>query len=177
MRIIEVNTPPDNETINNLQTGDKVLITGTLYTARDRAHQLLTELIAANKPLPFDPLNSIIYYTGPVFSGDGKGVISAGPTTSSRMDEYTPALLEAGVKGLIGKGERSREVVEAIKKNRAVYFSAAGGAGVFLADKIMSYRVLAFAELGLEAVYEMKVELFPCYVAIDSGGSELFAAK
>ena len=199
MRIINIETPLSDNIIRNLRAGDKVLISGAIYTARDKAHSLLNKILAAyvgeerraarydmptnkdlvidREALPFDPKNAIIYYTGPIFDEKTKRVLSAGPTTSSRMDRYTPHLLEAGVKGLIGKGPRSAEVIESIKQNGAVYFCAVGGAGAYLAERIVAYRMIAFEDLGLEAVYELQVNSFPCYVAIDSSGNSVFTYK
>lgn len=164
----------DIDQIKDLHAGDKVLINGTIYTARDKAHQLLVEKLEKGESIPVSLQNSIIYYTGPVISGSDGRIISAGPTTSSRMDRYTPQLLSVGVKGLIGKGPRNREVIEALKFYQGVYFCAVGGAGVYLAEKIKESRLLVFPELGLEAVYEFQVEDFPCYVALDSAGNSLY---
>ncbi len=174
MRTIELQTPFDNNVLNDLHIGDKVLISGTIYTARDKAHQLLAELIINGKPLPIELAGTAIYYTGPAIDDSKKKIISAGPTTSSRMDQFTPQLLKLGVKVLIGKGRRDREVIESLKEHRVVYFCAVGGAGAYLAERIKSLKVIAFPELGMEAIYELKVEQFPCYVAIDTRGNSIF---
>ena len=176
MNIVKIKTPLDNDQLRVLRAGDKVLISGIIYTARDKAHQLLVDMLKKGESIPFELQNAIIYYTGPVISGSTGKIISAGPTTSSRMDRYTPQLLSAGVKGLIGKGPRSREVIEAIRLNMGLYFTAVGGAGVYLAERIKESRILAFPELGLEGVYELHVEDLPCYVAIDSDGNTLFTS-
>lgn len=159
---------------SSLNAGDKVLLTGTVYTARDKAHKLLIQMMNEGKDLPFTLNNSTIYYTGPILDRDTGSFVSAGPTTSSRMDSYTLPLLKNGVAGFIGKGSRSKEVQEYLKRFRAVYFSTVGGAGVYLAEKIRSAKVIAFPELLTEAVYELYLEDFPCYVAIDSKGNSLY---
>jgi len=154
--------------------GTKVLLTGKMFTARDKAHQLLSAIIREGKTLPFDLQDSTIYYTGPAINKQTGLFISAGPTTSSRMDKYTPFLLGHGVKCLIGKGQRNREVIDSLVANKAVYLSAVGGAGVLLADSITRSRIIAFPELGPEAIYEIWVENFPCYVAIDIYGNNIY---
>ena len=174
MKEIRINLTAENTFLEKLFAGDKVLITGIIYTARDRAHQLLIELLKNNKPLPFQLTNSIIYYTGPVLDRETGLFSSAGPTTSSRMDVLTPPLLEAGVKGFIGKGARSNSVRNLLVNYQAVYFSTVGGAGVFLAQRIKAMKIIAFPELHSEAIYELQVEDFPCYVTIDSKGNSLY---
>ncbi|MBW6516122.1 MAG: FumA C-terminus/TtdB family hydratase beta subunit [Candidatus Cloacimonetes bacterium] len=174
MREIAITTPLNEEKIAGLRIGDKVLLSGIVYTARDKAHQKLIDLLNDNKELPFNLKDSIIYYCGPVFSEKSGKIISAGPTTSERMDRYTLQLLKAGVKGFIGKGRRSQEVIDLFREYQAVYFCAVGGAGVYLAKRITKYRLLAYPELGLEGIYELRVSEFPCYVAVDSFGDKLF---
>ena len=174
MKTIKINLPANDDTWQSLTAGDKILISGTLFTARDKAHRLLVDLINKNIDLPFPVNNSIIYYTGPVLDRKTGLFTSAGPTTSSRMDSLTPHLLKAGVKGFIGKGSRSEEVKRLLIEHKAVYFSTIGGAGAFLAEKIKKAQIIAFPELHTEAVYELQVEDFPCYVAIDSKGNSLY---
>jgi fumarate hydratase subunit beta len=173
MRTININLPLTKQDICELKTGDKVLLSGTIYTARDKAHKQLVGMIARKEPLSFEIKNSVLYYTGPIISEKSGKITSAGPTTSSRMDDYTPPLLQAGVKALIGKGSRSAVVKEELKKHNALYLCAVGGAGVVLADRIVSHQIIAFPELGLEAVYKLEVKDFPCYVAIDVSGRVL----
>jgi len=151
-----------------------VLISGVIYSARDAAHSLLFEMIKRGEELPIELEGQIIYYVGPCPAKPGRAIGSAGPTTSGRMDLYTPLLLERGLKGMIGKGERSKEVVDAIVKYGAVYFGAIGGAGALLADSIKESKIVAFEELGPEAVYRFKVENFPAIVVIDKDGNDLY---
>lgn len=158
-----------------LKAGDKVLISGTLYTARDAAHKRFIELINQGKDLPFDIKGQIIYYTGPTPAKPGMIIGSCGPTTSSRMDSYTPQLLEMGLKGMIGKGSRGKEVIEAIKRYKAVYFLAVGGAGALISKTIKKAEIIAFPELGPEAVRRLEVEDFPAIVAIDCYGGDIFS--
>jgi len=167
-------TPLEDKDIKALAIGDRVLISGKIFTARDAAHKRLAELIEAKKPLPVDLKGQIIYYCGPTPAKPGSVIGSAGPTTSSRMDRYTPALLKLGLKGTIGKGKRSSEVRAALKKNKAVYFAAAGGAGALLSKHIKSARVAAYPELKPEAIYELEVKDFPVIVANDTRGRDLF---
>lgn len=170
----KITTPLTAETIQQLKTGDMVKITGIIYSARDAAHKKLIELIEAGKDLPFELNGNVIYYLGPTPAREGQVIGSAGPTTSSRMDKYTPKLLELGLKGMIGKGRRSPEVIRAIVENRAVYLAAVGGAGALLSKCIKSSKVIAFDELGTEAVREMYVEDFPAIVATDSEGNNIY---
>jgi len=168
-------TPPlTDDDVSLLKIGDKVLITGYIYTARDAAHKRLVELIKKDESLPFDIKGQIIYYVGPTPAKPGYVIGSAGPTTSYRMDPYTPPLLELGLKGMIGKGQRGKEVREAMKKYRAVYFEAVGGAGALLSRKIKSVEVIAYEDLGTEAIRKLYVEDFPVIVANDIYGSDLF---
>lgn len=167
-------TPLTTDVIESLNCGDKVLLKGIIYTGRDAAHKRLYEIIKKGEKLPFDLDGQIIYYVGPCPAKPGTVIGSAGPTTSGRMDLYTPILLQHGLKGMIGKGLRSREVVEAIVEYKAVYFAAIGGAGALLADSIKEAEVLAFHDLGPEAIYKLKVENFPVVVVIDSKGNDLY---
>jgi fumarate hydratase subunit beta len=157
-----------------LKTGQEVLYSGTVYTARDQAHKRLSEAIRKKKKLPIDLKDAIIYYTGPTPSKYRNKVGSAGPTTSSRMDKFTPVLLNAGVGALIGKGNRSAEVVNSIRKNRAVYFLAVGGAGAYLGKRIKEAKIVAYKDLGAEAIYKMEVRDFPLIVGVDSRGKNIY---
>jgi len=169
-----VNTPLTEETVKGLKAGDRVLLNGVIYTGRDAAHKRLIEMLEKGEKLPLELEGQIIYYVGPCPAKPGRVIGSAGPTTSGRMDAYTPQLLERGLKGMIGKGIRNNEVVDAIKKNKAVYFAAIGGAGALLAESIKEAKVLAFEDLGPEAIYQLKVENFPVTVIIDSEGNDLY---
>jgi fumarate hydratase subunit beta len=174
MEFKKITTPLSEDIIAALRTGDEVLISGTIYTARDEAHRRLTLLIAENMPLPFDIKGQIIYYVGPSPAKPGEVIGSAGPTTSYRMDKYAPILMEHGLKGMIGKGKRSEEVKSAIKKYKAVYFGAIGGAGALIAKSIKSSRVIAYEELLSEAIRELTVEDFPAIVVNDIFGGDLY---
>ncbi len=174
MEFKKITTPLSEDTIVALRTGDEVLISGTIYTARDEAHRRLTLLIAENMPLPFDIKGQIIYYVGPSPAKPGEVIGSAGPTTSYRMDKYASILMEHGLKGMIGKGKRSEEVKNAIKKYKAVYFGAIGGAGALIAKSIKSSNVIAYEELLSEAVRELTVEDFPAIVVNDIFGGDLY---
>lgn len=169
-----INAPLSKETITQLKAGDFVYITGYIYTARDAAHKRLYEFIQSNKIIPFDLTNNIIYYLGPTPARENQVIGSAGPTTSSRMDKYTPMLLKLGLKGMIGKGKRSEDVKTAIKNNEAVYFAAIGGAGALLSKAIKSSEVIAYDDLGTEAIRRLYVEDFPAIVVIDSCGNDLY---
>lgn len=173
-KVIRLTTPLTEETVRSLHSGDAVTITGTIYTARDAAHKKFMELLDAGKPLPFDPKGQIIYYVGPTPAPPGRVIGSAGPTTSSRMDAYTPRMLALGIRGMIGKGRRSPEVKEAIRTNSGVYFAAVGGAAALLASTIKAARVVAFEELGPEAVRELTVAEFPAVVVNDASGGDLY---
>ncbi len=177
-RYIEVPVK-DNRILEELRAGDYVYITGTLYTARDAAHKRMYEALAAGEPLPIDMKNNMIYYMGPSPAREGRVIGSAGPTTASRMDKYAPAFLDLGLKGMIGKGKRSRAVIDGIVKNKAVYFAAVGGAGALLSKRITASRVVAYEDLGTEAIRELRVENFPVIVVIDTKGNNLYetAAK
>ena len=157
-----------------LKAGQRVLLSGTVYTARDAAHKKLVKLLADGGKLPFDPKGAVIYYAGPTQAPKGLPIGSCGPTTSARMDPFTPTMLDAGVAAMIGKGERSSEVVKAIERNGAVYLCALGGAGALACRCIKSCRVIAFEELGCESVKELRIEDFPLIVAVDCSGGNIF---
>lgn len=170
----QINTPLSDKTINNLKAGDRVLLNGVIYTGRDAAHKRLIDMLSKGKELPLELKGQVIYYVGPCPAKPGSVIGSAGPTTSGRMDAYTPALLSQGLKGMIGKGERNQDVIDAILQYNAVYFAAIGGAGALLAKAIKEAEVIAFPELGPEAIYKLKVKGFPVTVIIDSEGNNLY---
>ncbi|HHV60903.1 MAG TPA: Fe-S-containing hydro-lyase [Clostridiaceae bacterium] len=172
--MITITTPLDKKTVSSLKAGDLVRISGIIYTARDAAHKKLIELVNEGKSLPFDLTDQIIYYAGPCPAKPGMVIGPAGPTTSGRMDAYAPKLIELGLTGMIGKGQRSNEVIEAMKKHGAVYFGATGGAAALIANSIKSQETVAFPELGTEAIRKLVVEDFPAVVLIDSYGSNLY---
>lgn len=163
-----IKAPIDDEVVNSLKAGDYVYITGTIYTARDAAHKRMYEAINNGESIPFELKNNIIYYLGPSPAREGQVIGSAGPTTSSRMDKYTPLLLEHGLKGMIGKGKRSNEVIKSMHKNNAVYFAAIGGAGALLSKCIKKAEVIAYDDLGTEAIRKLEVENLPTIVVIDN---------
>ncbi|MDL1969504.1 MAG: Fe-S-containing hydro-lyase [Candidatus Desulfofervidaceae bacterium] len=169
-----IKTPLTDQVIETLKVGDKVLLSGVIYTARDAAHRRIIELFKKDEPLPFNLQGNIIYYVGPTPALPGRPIGAAGPTTSSRMDPYAPLLLEKGLKGMIGKGKRSLDVIEAIKKFKGVYFVATGGAGALLSECIKEARVIAYPELGAEAIYELRVEDLPLFVANDIYGNDIY---
>ncbi len=169
-----INAPLDKETALQLQAGDYVYISGTIYTARDAAHKRMAETLAAGEELPLSMKQNLIYYMGPSPAREGRPIGSAGPTTSSRMDKYTPTLLDLGLGGMIGKGKRSGEVVDAIVRNGAVYFAAVGGAGALLSKSILESEVIAYDDLGTEAIRKLTVKDFPVIVVIDSRGNNLY---
>mgnify|MGYP000957828061 CR=1 FL=1 len=170
-----ISAPLTDEVINDLKAGDRVFINGIIYTARDAAHKRLVEMLDRNEPLPIDLKGQIIYYVGPCPAKPGTVIGSAGPTTSGRMDAYTPRLLDEGLKGMIGKGLRSKAVVDSMVKNGAVYFAAIGGAGALLAECIKESEVVAFDDLGTEAIRRLRVENFPVTVIIDRYGNDLYS--
>ena len=172
--IKKVTAPLTKEQLKDLHSGDDVLITGVIYTARDAAHKRLCELLAQGKELPFDVKDSIIYYVGPTPAKEGQAIGSAGPTTSYRMDAYSPAMIAAGQTGMIGKGKRGPEVIEAMKQHGAVYFGAIGGAGAYLSRCIKKAEVVCYEDLGSEAVRRLEVVDFPAFVIIDSEGNNLY---
>ncbi|ACA54952.1 hydro-lyase, Fe-S type, tartrate/fumarate subfamily, beta region [Clostridium botulinum A3 str. Loch Maree] len=171
---IKINTPLTEDKIKSLKAGDMVLITGTIYTARDAAHKRLIDALEKGRNLPFEVKNSIIYYVGPTPAKPGMEIGAAGPTTSYRMDTYTPKLLNLGLKGMIGKGKRSREVIESIVKNKAVYFGAIGGAAALISKSIKKSEVIAYEDLDSEAIRKLEVEDLPVTVVIDSKGNNLY---
>ena len=175
--IKKISTPLNNEKISQLKAGDSVLITGDIYTGRDAAHKRLVELIEKGQELPIDIKGQIIYYVGPAPAKPGYPCGSAGPTTSYRMDPYAPVLLDLGLKGMIGKGLRSLEVIESMKKNKAVYFGAVGGAAALIARSIKKSEVIAYEDLGAEAIHRYYVEDFPVIVVIDSAGNNLYETE
>ncbi|MGB9561340.1 MAG: Fe-S-containing hydro-lyase [bacterium] len=172
--IKRITTPLSDDVVCELFAGDKVLINGEIYTARDAAHKRLVELINKGEPLPFDIKGAVIYYVGPAPAKPGQVMNSAGPTTSGRMDPYSPTLIESGLKGMIGKGERSKAVVDAMVRYKAVYFAATGGAAALIAKSVVSADLVAYPELGAEAVYRLVVKDFPAYVAQDCHGGNLY---
>lgn len=169
-----VKTPLDGAAVEGLSAGDLVTITGVLYTARDAAHKRLVELIQKGQPLPIELEGQVIYYAGPTPNKPGRPIGSAGPTTSYRMDPYAPLLIERGLKGMIGKGERSEPVVEAMVRHGAVYFAATGGAGVLIARSVKSAEVVAYPDLGPEAIRRLEVVDLPAIVAQDCRGGNLY---
>lgn len=169
-----IEVPFNKEISKKLKAGDFVYLTGKIYTARDAAHKRIYESIKNNEKLPINIENNIIYYMGPSPARDGNVIGSAGPTTSSRMDKYTPILLDMGMSGMIGKGKRSSDVVDAIIKNKGVYFAAIGGAGALLSKCIKKSKVIAYDDLGTEAIRELEVENFPVIVVIDCEGNNLY---
>lgn len=170
----KITTPLTEATIKNLRAGDSVLITGIIYTGRDLAHKRLFDSIQKGESLPFDLKGAIVYYVGPSPAKPGKPIGSAGPTTSYRMDAYSPLLIEKGLRGMVGKGNRTRPVLDAIKQHCAVYFAAVGGAAALIARSIKAATVIAYPELGPEAVHELKVEDFPAIVINDCHGGDLY---
>lgn len=169
-----IETPLTKEKVDKLCAGDYVYITGTIYTARDAAHKRMTEELAKGKELPFDVENQIIYYLGPTPNREGQVIGSAGPTTSSRMDKYAPILMQKGQTGMIGKGKRSKEVIDSMKKNKAVYFAAVGGAGALLSQCIKKSEIIAYEDLGTEAIRKLYVENLPVITVIDCQGNNLY---
>lgn len=169
-----IKAPISNEDAKNLRAGDFVFITGTIYTARDAAHIRMNEALDNEESLPISLENNIIYYMGPSPAREGRPIGSAGPTTASRMDKYAPRLLDLGLKGMIGKGKRSDAVKDAIIRNGAVYFAAIGGAGALLSKSIITSEVIAYDDLGTEAIRKLEVENFPVIVVIDSEGNNLY---
>lgn len=171
---IKLQTPLKTEDLEKLNIGDQVLISGKIYTARDAAHKRLVELIKQGKDLPFDIKGQVIYFVGPAPAKPGKPIGSAGPTTSYRMDPYSPTLLDNGLKGMIGKGPRSQTVIDSMVKNKAVYLASVGGAAVVTAQSVTSSKIIAYEDLGTEAIRELEVVDFPAFVANDINGNDLF---
>jgi len=174
MTVKAITAPLTKEILRELKAGDIVSLTGTIYTGRDAAHKRLMEAIKNKEKLPFDIKNAVIFYVGPTPAKPGKVIGSAGPTTSSRMDSMTVPLLELGLSGMIGKGLRSNEVIEAMKKNGAVYFAAVGGAGALISNSIKKSEIIAYEDLGTEAIRRLEVENMPLIVCIDSQGNNLY---
>ena len=170
----KLQTPFTREMARSLKAGDACLISGVIYTARDAAHKRLCELVAQGKPLPLNMENAIIYFVGPTPAKPGQAIGSAGPTTSYRMDAYSPALIAIGQTGMIGKGKRGSEVIEAMKTYGAVYFGATGGCGALLSKCIKKSEIIAYEDLGAEAIRRLEVEDFPVTVIIDSEGNNLY---
>lgn len=166
--------PFNKETAADLKSGDYVYLTGTIYTARDAAHKRMYETLAEGGQLPFDMTDNLIYYMGPSPAREGRPIGSAGPTTASRMDKYAPSLLDLGLRGMIGKGKRSQQVSDAIVRNGCVYLAAVGGAGALLSKSIVASEVIAYDDLGTEAIRKLEVVNFPCIVVIDSEGNNLY---
>ena len=169
-----ITAPIKKEELADLQAGDYVYITGTIYTARDAAHKRMRETLDKGEPLPIEMEGNLIYYMGPSPARDGRPIGSAGPTTASRMDKYAPQLLDLGLGGMIGKGKRSLAVSDAIVRNGAVYFAAVGGAGALLSKSITKSDVVAYDDLGTEAIRKLEVEKFPVIVVIDKDGNNLY---
>ncbi len=175
MESIKINLPLTDDIVSSLKAGDSVLLTGYIYTGRDAAHKRLIELVDSNKELPFDIKNQTIYYVGPAPAKPGYAIGPAGPTTSYRMDPYTPKLLDKGLKVMIGKGLRSSEVIESMKKNNAVYLAAIGGAAALISKTIKTKEIICYEDLGAEAIHKLYVEDFPAIVVIDSMGNNLYS--
>lgn len=169
-----VNVPLTREEASSLRAGDYVYLTGVIYTARDAAHKRMQEALERGERLPLDMKNNVIYYMGPSPARSGRPIGSAGPTTASRMDKYAPTLLDMGLVGMIGKGKRSQAVKDAVKRNGAVYFAAVGGAGALLSRSIVSSEIVAYEDLGTEAIRRLKVRDFPAIVVMDAGGNDLY---
>jgi fumarate hydratase subunit beta len=172
--VINISPPLTDDVIIKLNAGDRILITGVIYTGRDMAHKYMVEGHKRGEKLPFDVKGQILYYTGPTPAPPGKPIGSAGPTTSYRMDVYAPYLLELGLKGMIGKGPRSQEVKDGIKKHKAIYFASIGGAGALISKTIKKAEVIAYPELGTEAVMRLEVDAFPAVVVNDVHGGDLY---
>ncbi len=171
---VKISPPLTDEILSMLKAGDRVLITGVIYTGRDMAHKYMVDRHRKGEKLPFELKGQILYYTGPTPAPPGRPIGSAGPTTSYRMDKYTPYLLELGLKGMIGKGPRGQEVKDEIKKQKAIYFAAIGGAGALISKAIRRAEVIAYPELGTEAVMRLEVEDFPAVVVNDMYGGDLY---
>lgn len=169
-----ITAPLNEEIVKSLKCGDKVLLSGVIYTGRDSAHKKLVESLAKGEDLPFNLEGQLIYYVGPTPAPEGKVIGSAGPTTSGRMDSYSPILIAKGLKGMIGKGLRSKEVIQAMQEHSAVYFGAIGGAAAFLGNCIKEAEIIAYPELGTEAIRRLVVEDFPVVVLIDCRGENLY---
>ena len=175
MQIKQLTTPLTTEALEELHAGDRVALSGVIYTARDKAHKRLVETFQAGKPLPVDLQDQLIYYVGPAPAKPGQPIGSCGPTTSSRMDSYAPILIqEAGLKGMLGKGPRNKEVIDAMKEKKAIYLAAIGGAGVVISHAVQKAEVVAYEDLGTCAIRRLEVKDLPCIVAIDCSGENLY---
>jgi len=174
MAQVKITTPLTREAVRNLKAGDSCLISGVIYTARDAAHKRLCELVAQGKELPMDVRDAIIYFVGPTPAKPGQAIGYAGPTPSYRMDAYSPIMIEQGLTGMIGKGKRGAEVVAAMKEHGAVYFGAIGGCGALLSKCIKKAEIVAYEDLGAEAIRRLEVEDFPAIVIIDAEGNNLY---
>lgn len=170
----KISVPIKKEDVKQLKAGDYVLLSGTIYTARDAAHKRMQETLQKGESLPFEIKGNVIYYMGPSPAREGRPIGSAGPTTASRMDKYTPQLLDLGLGAMIGKGKRSQAVIDGIIRNQSVYFAAVGGAGALLSKRILSSEVIAYEDLGTEAVRKLEIQDFPVIVVIDSEGNNLY---
>jgi len=177
VNVIKIKTPLNDDTVLQLKAGDNVLISGYLYTGRDAAHKRLVDLIEEGKELPINVNGQIIYYVGPAPAKPGHACGSAGPTTSYRMDPYAPYLLDLGLKGMIGKGLRSKEVIDSMIKNKAVYFGAVGGAAALISKSIVKSETICYEDLGTEAIHRFLVEDFPAIVIIDAFGNNLYETE
>jgi fumarate hydratase subunit beta len=173
----KLSTPLTDETVEALKAGERVLFNGIIYTGRDAAHKRLADMMERGEKLPMDLKGQVIYYVGPCPAKPGQAIGSAGPTTSGRMDSFAPQFLHKGLKGMIGKGIRSKGVIDSIVKNKAVYFAAIGGAGALLAEAVKEAEIVAFEDLGPEAVYRLRVEDFPAIVIIDCHGDNLYETE
>lgn len=174
MKPVKIRTPLTKDVIASLRAGDEVLLSGVIFTARDAVHKILHDLLARGKAIPLNLKDAVIYYAGPTPPRPGRAIGSCGPTTSSRMDLFTPELLRLGLGGMIGKGDRSPEVIKAIKRYKCVYFLATGGIGALLSTKVKAAKPILFKDLGPEAVYKMEVVDFPLIVGIDSKGNDIY---
>ena len=170
----KIQVPISKEDAKSLRAGDYVYLTGTIYTARDAAHKRMQEALDAGQPLPIEMDRNVIYYMGPSPAREGRPIGSAGPTTASRMDKYAPKLIDLGLGAMVGKGKRSQAVIDAVVRNGCVYFAAVGGAGALLSKRILSSEVVAYDDLGTEAIRRLEVEDFPVIVVIDSEGNNLY---
>jgi fumarate hydratase subunit beta len=170
----KIQVPISKEDAKSLKAGDYVYLTGTIYTARDAAHKRMQEALDKGNELPFDVAGNVIYYMGPSPAREGRPIGSAGPTTASRMDKYTPKLLDMGLGAMIGKGKRSQAVIDAVIRNGSVYFAAIGGAGALLSQRILKSEVIAYDDLGAEAIRKLEIKDFPVVVVIDSEGNNLY---
>ena len=177
MEPIRLTTPLTEEQVRNLKAGDNVLISGTIYTGRDAAHKRMVEALDKGEALPFDPNGQVIYYVGPTPTKPGHAIGSCGPTSSYRMDPFAPRLLDLGLRGMIGKGKRNDKVIDSMKKNGAVYFGAIGGAAALISKSVVKCDIIAYEDLGPEAVRRLEIKDFPAIVIIDTEGNNLYNTK